>query len=56
MTATTTYYRAEKRDNFKDNETDVVQDWFEAEMEIGNELDVFDLDERDFQFLKKKIE
>lgn len=50
-------YAAEKRDDSIGNsKIDVMQDWFEAEMEIDNELDVFDFDERDFQFLETKIE
>lgn len=35
MIAVAAYYRAEKR-GFTGNEADAVQDWLEAEMEIGN--------------------
>lgn len=35
MIAVAAYYRAEKR-GFTDNEADAVQNWLEAEMEIGN--------------------
>ena len=57
MTATTTYYRAEKHDNFKDNEIDAVQDWFEAEMEIDSELDTLDaldVNEKFFSFAQEQ--
>ncbi|SFF09574.1 DUF2934 domain-containing protein [Nitrosomonas sp. Nm166] len=55
MIANAAYYRAEKR-GFQGNEADAVQDWLEAEMEIDNELETFDVDERDFQFPPNKIE
>ena len=55
MIATAAYYRAEKR-GFKGNEMDAVQDWLEAEMEIDNELDMLDVNGRDFRFIIDKIE
>lgn len=55
MIATAAYYRAEKR-GFKGDEADAVEDWLEAEMEIDNELDMLDVNSRDFRFLIDKIE
>jgi len=55
MIATAAYYRAEKR-GFKGNETDTLQDWLEAEMEIDSELNIFDLNGKDFEFLRNKPE
>jgi|GEM_PF-5292455 len=55
ITATAAYYLTEKHSDSKDDEIDAVRDWFEAEMEIGNELDLFDVDERDFQFLRTRL-
>lgn len=55
MIATAAYYRAEKR-GFKSAAIDAEKDWLEAEMEIDNELDVFDVNSEDFQFLRNKIE
>ncbi len=49
MIATAAYYRAEKR-GFNGNEADAVQDWLEAEMEVDNELGMFDSSSIDFQF------
>jgi hypothetical protein len=53
--ATAAYYRAEKR-GFKGDEMDAVQDWLEAETEIDNELDMLDVNGRDFRFLANKSE
>ncbi|MBP6058917.1 MAG: hypothetical protein KA524_11005 [Nitrosomonas sp.] len=55
ITATAAYYLAEKHSDSKDDEIDTIRDWFEAEMEIGNELDLFDVDERDFQFFTPRL-
>jgi hypothetical protein len=55
MIATAAYYRAEKR-GFKGDETDAVEDWLEAEMEIDNELDMQDVNGLDFRFIIDKIE
>lgn len=55
MIATAAYYRAEKR-GFKGDEMDAVQDWLEAETEIDNELDMLDVNGRDFRFLANKSE
>lgn len=55
ITATAADYLAEKRSDSKDDEIDAVRDWFQAEMEMSNELDLFDFDERDFQFFKPKL-
>ena len=55
MIATAAYYRAEKR-GFSGNAEDTLQDWLEAEMEIDNELNMFNLNGKDFAFLKNKAE
>ena len=55
MIATAAYYRAEKR-GFSGNAADTLQDWLEAEMEIDNELNMFNLNGKDFAFLKNKAE
>lgn len=55
ITATAAYHPTEKRGDSKDDEIDTVRDWFEADMEIGNELDLFDVDERDFQFFIPRL-
>ena len=55
MIATAAYYRAEKR-GFNGNEADAIQDWLEAEMEVDNELGMFDSHGIDFQFLTHKTE
>lgn len=55
MIATAAYYRAEKR-GFSGNEADAIQDWLEAEMEVDNELGMFDSNGFDFQFLTQKTE
>lgn len=55
MIATAAYFRAEKR-GFSGNETDALQDWLEAEREVDTELDMFDSDSIDFQFLTHKTE
>lgn len=55
MIATAAYYRAEKR-GFKGDKMDAVQDWLEAETEIDNELDMLDVNGRNFRFVIDKIE
>ncbi|MBS0298864.1 MAG: DUF2934 domain-containing protein [Proteobacteria bacterium] len=55
MIATAAYYRAEKR-GFSGSEADAVQDWLEAEMEVDNELGVFDSNTINFQFLTNETE
>lgn len=55
MIATAAYYRAKKR-GFSGNEADAIQDWLEAEMEVDNELGMFDSSGIDFQFLTHKTE
>lgn len=55
MIATAAYFRAEKR-GFTGSEADAIQDWLEAEMEVDNELDMFDGSGIDFQFLTNRIE
>lgn len=53
--ATAADYLTEKRSDSKDDEINAVRDWFEAEMEMGNELDLFEFDERDFQFFRPRL-
>ncbi|MDE2387756.1 MAG: DUF2934 domain-containing protein [Betaproteobacteria bacterium] len=55
MIATAAYYCAEKR-GFNGSEADAVQDWLEAEMEVNNELGMFDSSGIDFQFFTHKPE
>lgn len=55
MIATAAYYRAEKR-GFMGDEADAVEDWLAAEMEIDDELDMLDVNSRDFRFVIDKID
>ncbi|SNX58855.1 Protein of unknown function [Nitrosomonas ureae] len=48
--ATSAYYRAEKR-GFSNNDTDMVQDWLEAETEVDSALELDDLNDAGFQFM-----
>ena len=41
-------------DSKNDEAIDAIQDWFEAEMEIGSELDALDVDERFFSFAQEQ--
>ena len=42
-------------DDSKNNETmDAIRDWLESEMEIGNELDALDIDEKIFSFAHER--
>lgn len=47
--------KSDHYDDSKSDETiDTIQDWFEAEMEMGSELDALDVDENFFSFAQEQ--